>query len=328
MGNNRMYMGSLILNIIIFAIALYLLFLASDWLIHSSVKMAMLLRLSPLFIGLIFIAFGTSAPEAAVGIIASIENQGDIALGDIVGSSIANIGLVLGIAALIKPIKIDPKIFRREVPLVVFAAIVLFIFCMDLEISRIEGLLFLLCFIIFCVFAYNDPYYKQESKEELKDFKPRKFIEKLNSKRVVSLAFFAALLFVVLATNIMINSGVEIAKYFKISPWIIGLTLFAIGTSIPELAITWTAVMKKVPSISVGNIIGSDIFNILFVLGIAALIRPITINPDVLIFELPIMLVFILALALFMSTGHILKRIEGAILLSAYVLFIIILFLR
>lgn len=321
-------MNGLFLNITVFCLAIYVLFRSSDWLIHTSVKLAFLFRMSPLFIALIFIAFGTSAPEAAVGIISSIENKGDIALGNIVGSSIANIGLILGVSALIKPVKIDPKIFKREIPLVVFAAIALYIFCLDLEISRIEGVLFLLCFAAFCVLAYNDPYFREENKEEVNDFKIKKTVDKLKSKRVVLLVFIAALLFVMLAANIMINSGVKIANFFKISPWIIGITLFAVGTSVPEMAISWMASLKKLPSISVGNVIGSDIFNILFVMGIAALIRPIAINPSILTFELPMMLIFILALTLFMSTGHIIKRREGLILVTAYAFFILILFLR
>lgn len=321
-------MNNLLLNLTIFCFTIYVLFRASDWLIHTSVKLAFLFRMSPLFISLIFIAFGTSAPEAAVGIISSIENKGDIALGNIVGSSIANIGLILGVSALIKPIKIDPKIFRREVPLVVFAAATLYIFCLDLEISRIEGFLFILCFAVFCVLAYNDPYFKEESKEEIDDFKIKKTVDRLKSKRIVCFVFTASLLFVMLSANIMINSGVAIASFFKISPWIIGITLFAVGTSIPEMAISWIASIKKIPSISVGNVIGSDIFNILFVLGIAAMIRPIRISPSILTFELPMMLIFILALTLFMSTGHIVKRREGLILVTAYAFFIAVLFAR
>lgn len=321
-------MNELILNLIIFSIGLLFLFLASDWLIQSSVRMAYILRIAPLLIGLIFIAFGTSAPEAAVSIIASAKNQGAIALGDIVGSSIANIGLVLSVCALFRPVRVDRKIFRREIPLVIFAAITLYIFCLDLQITRLEGLLFLMCFTMFCVFACNDPYFRQETREEIKDFKFKKLIRKIKHKRIIFLIFFASLVFVILGANVMVKSGITIAKIFKISPWVIGLTLFAIGTSLPEMAVTWTAFFQRVPSISIGNIIGSDIFNILLVLGVASLVRPITIDPSILKFELPVMILFILTLSLFMRTGYTLKRLEGGILFIAYVFFMITLFMR
>lgn len=318
----------LTINIFLFLIGLTLLIVCSDWLIQSCVKLSLLFKLSPLFIGIILVAFGTSAPEAGVGIVAAIKNQRDIALGNIVGSNISNIGLILGVCALITTLKVNNKsIFKRELPIMLFATLLLFMLSLDLVISRLDGALFILCFIIFCIVSYRGAktYFDEE---EIKTFGYKKLIQAVNSRFILLVLTFSFLLGIVWGADLMVKGGVTLAKVFGVSPWVIGITVFAIGTSLPELVASLTASFKKVSSISVGNIVGSNIFNILFVLGIVALIRPINVSPSILKFEFPILFLFSGLLFIVMRTGYKITRREGITMFLGYVVFIFSLFFR
>ena len=265
-----------ILNITIFLIGLCLLVLSSVWLIQGSVKLSILFKLSPLFIGLVLIAFGTSAPEAAIGIIAALRNQKGIALGNIIGSNISNIGLILGVCAMVAPLAVKSKsIFKNEIPIMLASVLLFYFLSCDLFISRIDGAVFIGSFIAFCFVSYKRAK-KSFDYSEIESFKLKKFLQRMNSKILLFAIIFASLLAIVYAADLMVKSGANLAQVFGISPWIIGITVFAIGSSLPELSASLTASLRKVPSLSLGNIIGSNIFNVLFVLGIVALIRPIT----------------------------------------------------
>jgi len=314
----------LLLNLLILIFGLILLAVSSDFLIKTSVKLACLLKLSTLFIGLILVAFGTSCPEAAVSIVAIVKKYKDIALGNIVGSNIANIGLVLGLSGLLRPLKIDTSLFRREIPIMLLSCVFLFIFCLDGEISRWEGLVFILGFILFCFFSYKGSRLHDDSE----DFELSGFLKRIKSKIFVFFLFFVSLLFLVVSANLMVNSGVNIAKIFGISPWLIAVTVFAVGTSLPELAASISAALKKVPSISIGNVIGSNIFNILLVLGLVSLVRPITVERSILRFELPLLIVFSIGVSLFMRTKNTLSRWEAGLLFLSYIVFIVLLIVR
>lgn len=321
-------MEILTINILLFLIGLALLIISSDWLIQSCVKLSSLLKLSPLFIGIILVAFGTSAPEAGVGIVAAIKNQKEIALGNIVGSNISNIGLILGGCALITPLKINSRsIFKRELPIMLFATVLLFGLSLDLVIDRLDGALFILCFAIFCVLSYKGAriYFHEE---EIKTFGYKKIIQAINSRFMLLLLTFIFLLGLVWGADLMVKGGVTLAKIFGVSPWVVGLTVFAIGTSLPELVTSLTASLKKVPSISVGNIVGSNIFNILFVLGIVALIRPIKVSSSILGFEFPVLVSFSFLLLVVMRTGYEITRKEGVIMFFGYIIFLFFLFFK
>ncbi|MCP4653617.1 MAG: calcium/sodium antiporter [Candidatus Omnitrophica bacterium] len=318
-------MSPLIINAIIFGTGLLVLIYSSDWFIQSSVRLSYLLKLSPLFIGLVIVAFGTSAPEGGVGIMAAIHNREGIALGNIIGSNIANIGLILGVCALISPLKVNKDALRRELPIMIAAVLLLFVLSFDLVLSRSDGLILLACFFAFLITSYKgakeffDP-------SEIEGFEFRAIFKKSNTIRVAFFISFLSLLGVVLGADLMVRGGANLAKYFGVSPWVIGITVFAIGTSLPELAASLVAAQKKMSSISVGNVVGSNIFNILLVLGVVACIRPIHIDASILRFELLVLLLFSVVAFVFMKTRHGIGRREGAIFFLGYLIFLIILF--
>lgn len=311
----------LFINLLILILGLALLAVSSDFLVKTSVKLAFLLKLSTLFVGLIFVAFGTSFPEASVSIVAIIKQYKDIALGNIIGSNIANIGLVLGLSCIIRPLKVDSSLFKREIPLMLISCILFFILCLDSQISRLEGIILIFLFVFFCIFSYRG----SKSHKESQDFELKGFLKRTKSKLLISGLFITSLILLVLSSNLLVNSGVNLARYFGISNWIIAMTVFAVGTSLPELGASIAASFKKVSSISIGNVVGSNIFNILFVLGLASLIRPIQVNQGILKFELPALLIFSLILLIVLRIKYRISRWEGLILFAGYIGFIILL---
>ncbi|MCK5578222.1 MAG: calcium/sodium antiporter [Planctomycetes bacterium] len=305
-----------------FSFGLFLLIFASGWLIQGSVKLAYILKLTPLFIGLVLVAFGTSAPEAGVGITAVIRNQKSIAFGNVVGSNRANIGLIIGLCAIIKPLEVvDKSIFKRELPIMLLSAILLYVLSWDLCISRVDGLIFSSFFIIFFFISYRGSK-KSFNPEEAQNFRFKKCLDKSIHPFFVWVIILLSLAGIILGADLMVQGGVSLAKIFGVSTWVIGVFIFAVGTSLPELVASLTAVFKKVPSIGLGNIVGSNIFNILFVLGIVSLIKPIHLQSSRLKFELPVMIVFSFLLLLVMRIGYKITRVAGIVLFLGYIGFI------
>jgi len=316
-------MYDIILNVFIFVIGLSFLIYGSNFLIQSCVKLAFLFKLTPFFIGIIFVAFGTSTPELAVGIMAAIKNQKTIALGTIIGSNIANIGFILGLCSLLRPFNISKSILKKELPIMIFSVVLLYLLSWDLVLNRVDGLIFLVFFGIFCFISYRKARVSPKGLQELSNFDFKNLFKKLNSKLLAVLLSIFFIGLVILGANLMVSSGVNLAEIFGVSPWIIAITVFAIGTSLPELAASLSATFKKVPSIGVGNIIGSNIFNILLILGIVSLLRPITIiNSSILIFELPVLIIFSLGLLIVMRTDYRMNRWEGLLLFLGYTVFL------
>jgi len=314
---------SIVSAFLFLTLGLVILVIASDWLVQGAVKLSFLSRLSPLFIAMVLVAFGTSAPEAGVGIIAALKNQKSIALGNIIGSNIANIGLILGICALTRPLRINKQVFKREVPIMLVSAFLFYALSIDLLISRVDGLILIICFVGFCFISYRGAKDSFDVRE-IEGFKLKKIVDKTNSRIKVAIIMLFSLSGLVFGADLMVKGGVALANIFKISPWIIGITVFAVGTSLPELAASLSATLRKVPSISAGNIIGSNIFNVLFVLGVVALIRPINVKPDVLTFALPVMVLFSIFLFIIGRTKYQVTRREGLAMLLGYVLFIVL----
>jgi cation:H+ antiporter len=318
----------ILINGLVLFCGLAILILSADWLIQSSVKLSIFFKLTPLFIGLVVVAFGTSAPEAGVGIVAAIKGAKQIALGTVIGSNIANIGLILGLCALIFPHKVrDKYIFKKELPIMIASALLLYLLSLDLLISRLDGLIFIFCFLAFCFVSYKGAKSFFDS-SEAEDFKFRRIFQKIDSRPAIFLLALLSLIGIVVGAELMVRGGVRLAQIFSISPWIIGITVFAVGTSLPELVASFTASLKKMHSISVGNIVGSNIFNILFVLGIVALIRPIPIEPSILKFELPVLLLFSISIFVVLKTQYQITRKEGLVLFLGYLTFLFFLLRR
>lgn len=318
-------------NVFLFLCGFAVLIFGSSCLIQSSVKLSYIFKLTPLFIGLVIVAFGTSAPEAGISIVAAIKGYKEIALGNIIGSCIANIGLALGFCSFLFPLTVNKNIFKRELPIMLLATGLVWFLARDLVLSRIDGFILLFFFAIFLFLAYKGA--KSHSLElselrNLADFRFKKIFKRTNSKFAIIILAIFSLCLIVLGANLMVRSGVSLAKIFGISPWVIAITVFAVGSSLPELAASLTASFKKIPSISVGNIVGSNIFNILFILGMVPLIRPINIAPSVLRFEFPMLFLFSASLFAVMRRKYKITRKEGLMLFLGYLAFIFFLIKR
>ena len=305
------------LDYLLFIIGLVGLYLGAEWLVKGSSKLAFSLGVKPVVLGLTIIAFGTSAPEGVVSILAAIRKLEGIAIGNVIGSNIANIGLILGLSALARPIKVESSFLRREIPIMLLTCVLLYLLSIDGRLGRIDGLLLFLGIVGFIL--YQVIIARREVGKEKLNLQDKKW-----QNGMLTIIGFGSLLF---SAWFLIKSGVNIARRFGISEFVIGLTMIAVGTSLPELAISLVASLRKKSSISIGNAVGSNIFNILLVLGITSMITPIVIEKNLLIIEYPIMIGFSLLLLPFARSRFTLTRIEGLIFLLGYGTFIARLFL-
>ena len=252
---------------------LVLLFFGADWLVQGAVTLALHLGLSPLIVGLTVVALGTSVPEALVSVQAALGHQGGIALGNVIGSNILNIALILGLSSLILPLKVDSRIVKADVPLLTGATFMLVVLLEDFHISRMEGAFLLLC-IVFYVTG-NIMTVKRTSPEE--DKIEGMEIPEDSGKTLWRDVGFLILGIVTLGfgANFLVTGAVDLARIFGLSEALIGLTIVSIGTGTPELATALMAAFRKSPDLAIGNVVGSNLFNIMFVLGIAGLVAPL-----------------------------------------------------
>ena len=293
-----------------------LLYFGAEWIIKGGVSISNKFGISKLVIGLTVVAFGTSLPELLVSLIAVFENSPSLAIGNVVGSNIANVGLVLGISALIFPISINYAPIRRDLFIYLCSCALFILFVFDGRISRFEGgFLFigLLFYLVVCIKNPTDDQSDGENKLEFSIFKSAVYV----------LAGIFALSF---GANLFVDGAIYLARFFGISEVVIGMSVVALGTSLPELATSAMAAFKKQSSISVGNIVGSNIFNILSILGITALFRPIDSPTNILNFEMPYMIAYGFVLILIAKLPQPVHRLSSGLLLSSYFLFIYLLF--
>ena len=262
----------MVLNIILFAVGLFLLIKGAGWLVTGASTIARKKQISDLAIGLTIVAFGTSAPELVVNISASIDNHQDIVFGNIIGSNNFNLFFILGIAGLITPLAVQSSTLFKEIPISFLAGImVLFLansFIFQEEIlTRIDGIIFLIFFLVFLGYVYT-----QLKRESVPDEVNEIYLSRW---KIWGLIIFG-LLALIAGGKMVVTSAVFMATTLGLSEKLIGLTIIAAGTSLPELATSVVAALKKKSDIAIGNVIGSNIFNIFFILGISAIVRPIT----------------------------------------------------
>ena len=312
-------MPELLMIAILIVGGLVLLFFGADWLVKGAVTMALHLGLSPLIVGLTVVALGTSLPEALVSVKASLDNQGGIALGNVIGSNILNIALILGLSALIQPLKVDSHIVKADVPLLVGASFLLMVLLEDFHISRMEGALLLLG-IVFYVCG-NIMTVKRTSPEEDK-------IEGMEIPEDPSKNLFRDIGFLILGlialafgSSFLVSGAVDLARIWGLSEALIGLTIVSIGTGTPELATALMAAYRKTADIAIGNAVGSNLFNIMFVVGLAGLVAPMDatgINSS----DLYVMFGLTILLLPTVWTGMVLDRKEGFLFLAVYVAYL------
>jgi len=308
-------------HILLFVIGLTTLTLGADWLVTGASRVASRHGLSPLMVGLTIVAFGTSAPELVVSTAASLQGKGGLAIGNIMGSTVANVGLIVGIGALIRPIVVHQRLLQREAPLLVLVLLIVIVLSLNGELGRVDGL-----FLLggFAVYLYR--LHKWGGKVTLPDAKLEPRMEPRPGGRMyvnwVRIALGLVLL--VVGAQWLVDSAINLARMLNIPEEVIGATAVAVGTSIPELASTIAAAVRGMGDMVMGNIIGSNIFNLGLVLGTAAIVNPIQLAPFTIVAEVIPALVFCLALIPLAMSGSRVSRGEGALLLVGYAAFIYI----
>ncbi len=301
-------------SFILLIVGVIILVKGSDYFIEGAAYIARYFGISDLLIGLTVVAMGTSLPELGVSAYASYMGSGSLAVGNVVGSNVANIALILGLVLLFRRLEMDEKMYRRDgyfmlVISFIFAAMAFF----DGIISRIEGIILMALFI-----SYLTLLYKQRRMGMAEDHPIRKEGRLFEESLKLSIGAIGVLI----GSRFLVNSAIEIASVLGISEGAIGSTLVAVGTSLPELAVSVTALKKGYTPISIGNLIGSNIFNILWVIGVASIISPLNANDVLMKFNIPIMLAVAILLLVFMRFNAEFGKREGIIFMGIYILFL------
>ncbi|MFO7882620.1 MAG: calcium/sodium antiporter [Kosmotogaceae bacterium] len=317
----------MILNLVLLGLGFLMLIKGADWLVKGAGNLARHFGVSPLFIGLTVVAFGTSAPELAVSLSASFNGLGEIALSNVVGSNIANVGLIVGISAIILPLSVESSTVRKEIPfaIIISAAVFTMIAFRGNPVLGIrEGIILLLFFAIFFEYLLSMAKGQQEL---LKSKEKNQFVKDSRMGKNLFLTVLG-LVIVVIGGKLVVDSASFIATFLGMSDAMIGLTIVAIGTSLPELVTSVTASLKKEMGIAIGNIVGSNIFNLLLVLGLTSLVNPVNVNINTYWIDLFVMLIFTGILMVFSTTRLKISRIEGSLLLSGYLIYIVFTIIR
>ena len=312
-------------TIFFFLAGLAILILGADLLVRGASRLAAAFGVSPLVIGLTIVAIGTASPEVAVSLQAALKGQGDLTLGNVLGSNIFNILFILGMTALVAPIVIAEQLIRKDAPLMLGVSLLTLVLALDGRLGWLDGVILLLSLVLYMVFALRES--QHESGDVQKEY-AREYAEKekrTTRNTITNIVFIViGLVLLVLGSNWLVDSAVQIARVLGVSELVIGLTIVAVGTSLPEVATSVIAALKGESDIAVGNAVGSNIFNLLGVLGLGALLSPggVSIPEQVMRLDFPIMVFVALAcLPVFYIDSRI-SRMEGALLLGYYVLYI------
>lgn len=303
---------------LLFLLGLIILYYGAEWLVRGASALALRFGIRPLVIGLTVVALGTSMPEFVVNFFAAFTNADNLALGNIVGSNIANIGLILGITALVMPIAVARSTLRREYPILLGVMTLFYLLSLDGVLDRTDGLLLVASLAGFLLFIINDARRTASQKaaqEALEDF----IEEPTTSVRRHVLLLVFGIVFLAVGAQLMVRAAIYFAEAFGISQIVIGLTVVAIGTSLPELAASVVGAMRGEDDLSFGNVIGSNLLNVMFVIGLLALIRPINVGSDAIQVHFPVMLAFSLLILPLARSSYRISRLEGSVLLVSFV---------
>jgi cation:H+ antiporter len=316
-----MFLGALLV-----LAGLLLLYYGAEYLVTGSSRLALSFGVRPMVVGLTVVAFATSMPELMVSLLAATRGSSSMAAGNIIGSNIANTGLILGVAALIAPIAVARSTLLREVPLMVAASLGVYLVALDGELSFLNGLVLFICLLTFlgyCVVTARDLPVPVDGAVE-------RAVDQVSVGRGRNAVLvLIGMVGLACGAELMVRGAVMIASLLGVPEVIIGLSVVAIGTSLPELAASVMSACKGEMDISVGNVIGSNIFNVLFVLGVCPMIQLIKIEPRLLMVDFPVMLAFcalLIGLLTMMPPRLQLDRKRGGVLLGAYLVFVVSLF--
>ncbi len=301
------------ISLIIFS--LVVLYFAANWLVLGGSSLAKRLGVSPLIIGLTVVSFGTSAPELVVSVQASLAGQGALSIGNVVGSNFFNIGVILGISALIYPLLVKKQLFKLDVPVMIGATVLFLITFYDGKLTTFEAVIYLVLFVVYMIFLTIMSLRKESPvADDVDTFK-------LTKHWAMDVLFIVlGLGGLIFGSDLLVDNSVMVATRLGMSEALVGLTIVAAGTSMPELATSVVAAMKKNSDIAIGNVVGSSVFNILLIMGVAGTIKPIE-TADINMIDGLYLLAFTLLLFVFMRLRRNINRVEGALLFVIYLIY-------
>lgn len=310
--------------------------LGAEGVVRGASLLALRMGVSPLFVGLTIVGFGTSSPELAASVVATLKGSSSVSVGNVIGSNIFNVGVIVGIAALIRPIRVQLSAVRRDLLVTIAAAIAPWLsLAFGATLPRAGGVLFVLLLVVYLVVAYRSarsaiPADARLAEDELLDtVAVPKGSRRLQDLAWVNVVFVVGgLILLVAGSKVFVTTAIELARTAGIAELVIGLTIVSAGTSLPELVTSVVAAARRNPDIAVGNIIGSNIFNVFGILGLSAIIHPQTMGPHVLAIDIPVMLLATLALVPIIQSHGIISRAEGVMLLVGYGSYLVVLLLR
>lgn len=303
----------MVLNIFLLCLGIALLYYGSEWMVKGSASLALSFSIRPVMVGLTVVAFATSAPELLVSVIAAYKGSSGISLGNILGSNVANIGLVLGASAMVKPLTVDRKMVRREVPFMISTSGLFWLACVDGHLGRMDGIILLAGLAVFLAMGI------MTARKSVKKEAP---VAEQKKTPWFILLILTGMVGLIAGADLMVRSAIFIARQFGLSEVFIGLSIVAVGTSLPELATSVVAGARGQHDISVGNVIGSNVFNICLVIGTVGLFNPMPIDAGLLRFEFPAMFLLSIIVLIFAKTGFTISRIEGLFFVLSFFSFV------
>jgi cation:H+ antiporter len=299
---------------------IFLIYLGAEGLVRGSSSLAFRLGLTRLVIGLTIVAFGTSMPEMVVSIQTAWARQGDISLGNVIGSNMCNIALILGLSSLVRPLRVNIQVIRLQIPTMIGVSFLIWALLLDRVLTRVEGASIFLGILLY---IYGSLYLARKEFAQLNKENESSSLPMSRQPPWQDVLFIiGGLIMLVMGARIFVSGAVSMAKMLHISEAVIGLTVIAVGTSLPELATSVVASFRREGDIAIGNVVGSNIFNILAILGIASLVRPIEMG-DINATDIFIMIITAVLLLPLAWSGFIIKRWEGGLLLAVYVGYIL-----
>ena len=314
----------MLLSLVLFFVGLFLLYFGAEYLVEGSSRLALSFGVRPLIIGMTIVAFATSMPELLVTVFAAARGSVDLAVGNVVGSNVANIGLILGSSALVAPLTVERTLLTRELPIMLLASLLFWLFALDNHLGLFEGVTLLaglVGFLYYCI-SFGRQGAGLEPLTELDEVKAEQRYRKRDVVYIVG-----GIVALAIGAECLIKGASTIARAFGVTELVIGLSVVAFGTSLPELAASVVSAMKGELELSVGNVIGSNIFNVLFVIGISCTIHPLPVNPQLHYFQFPAMIIVGALLFPMLIKSRVINRLHGAIFVTSYIIFIVVSFL-
>lgn len=311
-------MNGVMTNALLLGMGVGVLYFGAEWLVRGATRLAGALGVSPIVIGLTVVSMGTSAPELVVCLVAALGGNSDLAMGNVMGSNLANIGLILGLTAMVRPLEVAGRVITREIPVMIAVTLLLFPLVWDGELSRPDGAILLVVLGLYLLFinrAAGEEKAEVKGEFEVYDEKVRADLRTVAGSMALIVGGSIGL---VMGGRAIVMAAEYIAEMFNVPDLVIGLTIVAVGTSLPELATALVAAMRKEADIAVGNIIGSNVFNIAAILGVTASVTPIRVVSNVVREELPAVLFISLLAFPVTRSAHRVRRWEGAVLLVVY----------